>query len=177
MKSRSFERKDAAPDSRSGIGEIARRVLRLVVESDQPPVGHFLVTPCGGVGEEGMKQAVRHVMPRAHTAITPDYGHTGKGEIAHGIEHLMADEFVPVAQALAIENAALVHDDRVLERTAAREADLPQGFHIAQRTERARIRIIADKSIARESLDPVLFANGGIVEVDIVFDLEMLGGQ
>src|SRR5512143_377429 len=73
-------------------------------------------------------------------------------KVADGVEHLVFDELVVVAQSVLVEHAELVHDDGVVERAAERETLVAQVFDLMHEAERARARD--------------LFRIGGIGEVD-----------
>ena len=52
----------------------------------------------------------------------------------------MAHELVVVAQAVRVQDAVLVHHDRVFQRAAARQAHAAQAFHVLHEAEGARTR-------------------------------------
>ena len=74
----------------------------------------------------------------------------GKRQVAHGIEHLVADELVLVAQAFHVDDAAVVADHhRIFERRAERIAGGPQAFDILHETEGAGAGNFAAENFAR----------------------------
>src|SRR5207249_1709554 len=64
------------------------------------------------------------------------HGTARKVEIANGIEDLVSHELILETQAFRVEDAALVDDNRVLKRSAARQTHRPQRFDLMQEAER-----------------------------------------
>jgi hypothetical protein len=77
-------------------------------------------------------------MSTAIRAESSDYRGPGEREIANGVEHFMADEFIFESQTLAIEDAIIRKDDGVLERSAESQPLPPQAFGVARETKGAR---------------------------------------
>ena len=57
-------------------------------------------------------------MPRTDAVKTADDGGAGQIEIAHGVQDLVADEFVLEAQAALVEDLVAADHDRVVQGPA-----------------------------------------------------------
>ena len=55
----------------------------------------------------------------------------GQSEIAHRVEHLVPNEFLRMTQAFRVHDLIVAEGDRVVERSAKRQAGLPELFDIA----------------------------------------------
>jgi hypothetical protein len=55
---------------------------------------------------------------------------TSKGEVANGIERLVAHELIRIAEAFAIDDAVVADGDGILERGAEGKARGPQALHV-----------------------------------------------
>ena len=88
-------------------------------------------TPGRGVGEQRLQRGMVQRVTAATRAEGAADRRAGEREIAHRVQHLVADEFVAEAQALGIENAVGRDGDGIFERGAEREARPPQPLDIA----------------------------------------------
>ena len=106
-------------------------------------------------------------MAAAARAELPEDRRARKRQIANGVEHLVAHEFVAEAQALRIDDAGVRNGDRILERCAQRESRLPQPLDVGEEAESARARQFAAEGRRIEPQRLALMADGGVVEVDL----------
>src|SRR5689334_13126824 len=100
---------------------------------------------------------------------------TGEIEVADGIQRLVADELVVVAQAFLVEDAVAIDHDRVVEAAAAGQTRFTQRGDVRQQAEGAGT---ADLGLERLPVDPErtgLTADRGGAEVDVEIDLQALG--
>ncbi len=124
----------------------------------------------------GQQLAHEPLMQRVPAALHLDVGleaHAQQGQVAEQVEHLVAHELVRPAQPLAVEHAALVQHDGVVEAAAPPEPGAPQRLDLVQEAERTRAAHLALEDAAgdHQSLDGLL-ADGGMRVVDAVGDLE-----
>src|SRR5690606_5145890 len=89
-------------------------------------------------------------------------------------EHFMADELVAEAQAVLVDDAVLVHDDRVLEAAAERALALARGFQVTQEAEGSRAADLFQerrrRKVHRHGL--TMLAQRRVVEVDLDVETE-----
>ena len=125
----------------------------------------------------------RRVQQRAHEAgvqrVARLVGHkaatnrrAGQREIANRVEQLVADEFVVEAKPFRVHNAAGVHNERVVHRSAAAEAGGAHGFDVGQEAERARVGDVVQEGFRRQLHAAALHADGGIGEADGDVEIE-----
>jgi hypothetical protein len=84
-------------------------------------------------------------------------GMAGEVEVADGVEDLVLDELVGVAQAIAVEHPVFVHHDGVFQAAAQGQALVAQGFDILHETEGAgagdflQVGLVGEIDRAREA--------------------------
>ena len=95
-------------------------------------------------------------------------------EVADRVQHLVLDELVVVAQALAVQHAEVVEHDRVLQAAAEPEPGGAHRLDVLHEAERARARDFLDVRVLGEVDDdlPVLRAEHRMREVDREVELE-----
>jgi len=69
---------------------------------------------------------------RAKRAVGREQGLAHKVQISHGVENLVLDEFVVVAQATRIENLVVIHHDGIVQAAAQRQTTRAHCFHVAR---------------------------------------------
>src|SRR3954452_12367702 len=77
-------------------------------------------------------------MARADAAEMSDDRAAGEIKIAKGVEQLVADELVSIAQPAIVPHAAAADHHHLVQPTAARRAGGMRARHIAQETKGAR---------------------------------------
>src|SRR5205823_7963373 len=105
-----------------------------------------------------------------------DDGAADQGEVADEVEHLVADELVAEAQR-SVHHAALVEDDAVLDRAAARQAGRAQLVDVLEEAVRARRRDLLEEAVVLVVKVERLPPDAGVLEVDLVLDDEAVGGN
>ena len=60
-------------------------------------------------------------------------------KVANGVQGFVTDELILVAQAIVIQDAVAVDDDRIVQSAAAGQAGFAQGGDIGQKTEGASL--------------------------------------
>jgi hypothetical protein len=107
-------------------------------------------------------------------AVLADQRMAEQVEIADRVEHLVADELVVEAQALAVEDLGLVEDDRRLQAAAQAQARRPHRLDVLHEAERAGARDLAHVRMLGEVDDDVaiLRAEHRMREVDAEVELE-----
>ena len=73
----------------------------------------------------------------------PMHGMTHQCQVTYDIKHLMAYEFVVIAQV--VERTRISHNDRICKRTTQRKTPLAERLDIFQHTERAGRRDFVDE--------------------------------
>src|SRR5262249_11839367 len=94
-------------------------------------------------------------VPRSVCDQMPDDRISREREIADRVQDLVADELVLEAERV-VQNPRLAEDDRVLERSAEREAVLPHHLDILEERERARRRDLLDERVLGDPQRPRL---------------------
>ena len=87
----------------------------------------------------------------------------------------MADELVFKPQGV-VEHARVPKHDRVVERSAQRQALLTQHLDFLQEPERASRRDLLDERLFRHANGSRLVSEERMIEADAVRDLEVIGG-
>ena len=95
-------------------------------------------------------------------------------EIADRIEDLVADEFVLESQRV-VENAGFAEDDSVFERSAERQAVLPQHLDVLEKREGARWRDLVHERLLGDPHRSRLVPEQRMVVADAVGHLEVIG--
>src|SRR5262249_53663450 len=96
----------------------------------------------------------------------------GQREVADGIEHLVAHEFVREARAFWIENAVVADHEGVLERGAERIARIPQCGHVAHEAEGARACDLAAENVGLDVDLHHLASDQSVIEFHLRLDAE-----
>ena len=65
----------------------------------------------------------------------PDQGVPEQVKIAHGIQHLMPNELVAIAQAVIIQHTVIIQNQRIAETAAQGQPILAQPLHIPHEAE------------------------------------------
>ena len=95
-----------------------------------------------------------------------------EGEIAHDVQDLVAHELVLEPQG--VQDARIADDDGVLERSAERQAALPQPLHFLQEAEGAGRGDVLGEALLGDPLGARLVLEQRMVEADGVADLEVI---
>ena len=109
-------------------------------------------------------------MAAAIGAVAAEDRHAGKGEIADGVEHLVADEFVGEAEAFRVDDAVFADNHGVIERGAEREAAGPELLDIGQEAEGAGTGDIAAEAFRADVGGEMLAADQRVFEIDLDLD-------
>src|ERR1051326_8036000 len=150
-----------------GLREASRRLRRRrAVERLLHLLGH-LEDPLDEAGVEGVSAAGCDDLA--------DDGASAEGKGADEIEHLVAHELVAVAKR-AVHDAAVVEDDRVFDRAAARQAGGAHLLDVFHEAERARRGDLLEEAVVVEVEVNGLASDHRMIEVDFVFDAEAIGG-
>ena len=79
-------------------------------------------------------------MARAERAVGGQQRLANEVQVAHGIQDLVLDELIVVAQAVAVEHLVVVHDDGVVQPTAQGQTVGAHHLHVAGKAKGARTR-------------------------------------
>src|SRR5678815_2846636 len=145
---------------------VRNRRLGRIVEAD--------LFPGLAVGEQLAQQFIVQLVPGFVAEERTNQAVTEQIQVADRVEDLVLDELVLVTQAVFVEHAVIVEDDRVVHRTAQREILFAQHFDVAHEAERARAADFLDERGRREVDLGAGSAPGEnrVVEVDRETDLE-----
>src|SRR5260221_5996519 len=91
--------------------------------------------PGAAIGLQGREHRVVQLVAAAHRAKGSEQRQTRQREIADNVENLVARTLVAVTQSLAVEQAAIVENPRILGRGAKRAARAPEPRDIAHASE------------------------------------------
>ena len=140
--------------------------IRIGRRFDEPP----------GVGSSRILRGERRVQ-RVAAAMrdeVADHRMADEREVADDVEDLVAHELVVEPQRV-IQHARFAENDRVVERSAEREAALPQHLDFLQEPERPRRSNLLDEALLVDLHRPRLVPEQRMVEADAVSDLQMFG--
>src|SRR5579863_6772328 len=99
-------------------------------------------------------------------AVGADDRRAGQGEIADGVERLVAHEFVDVAQAFGVEHRVAVESDGIFKRRTKRKAGLPKLLDVADEAEGAGAGNIFTEGRGIEVEGAALATNRRRLEID-----------
>src|SRR5258707_5029328 len=99
---------------------------------------------------------------------------TRERQIADGIEHLMAHEFVGEAQSLRVEHTILAHHQSIFERSAECVTRTPQFGNVAHETESTGARNLTAERVGLDVERKRLLADKRMIEIDLGFDTETM---
>jgi hypothetical protein len=85
--------------------------------------------------QERTQQAIIHGVARLVGDIRGEQWPPEQVEVADGIEHLVLDELVGIAQTITVQDPPFIHDDRVAQATPLGQAMRPQRFDILDEAE------------------------------------------
>src|SRR5829696_6996730 len=130
------------------------------------------------VGEQGLEHREVEAMAAAEGPVGAKQRRAGERQIADGVEHLVADELVRIAQAFRVDDPVVADRDRVLERGAEREAGLPKALDVAHEAEGAGPRDLAAVGLACHRQGAPLPADDVVAEIDLDVEPEgVVGAQ
>ena len=78
-------------------------------------LGGFHHPPGMTVGHQGGQHGVVQLVAAPHRAVEAEQRQSCQREIAYDVEHLVANAFIGVAQALGVEDAGLVDYDGIVQ--------------------------------------------------------------
>src|SRR5262245_42488510 len=105
----------------------------------------LLCSPGACIGHQRTQHRVVELMPAPHRVVSAEQGSTRERQVAHGVQYLVANEFVRETRTLRVENAVVADYEGIFERRAECVARVPQARHIAQEAEGARTRNVAER--------------------------------
>src|SRR5690606_2607849 len=115
----------------------------------------------------------RRIEPMSTTigAETTDEARAGQCQVAHGVERLVASEFIRIAQPANVDDPMVVADDeRVVQRRAQRIPRGPKSLHILHEAESARAGNVTAENLGVDVGSEILPPDGRAFEIDL--DLE-----
>ena len=124
------------------------------------------------IGHQRGQHRVIELVAAANGAVGGEQRLAGQGQIADGVENLVAHEFVGEAQAFRIEHAILGDHQRIGERGAERVAGAPQFGDVLHEAEGAGARDLAAEGLRLDVERERLAANERMVEFDFGLDPE-----
>ena len=92
---------------------------------------------------------------------------TGQGQIAHHIQHLVADEFIRMAQPAGVQDIWPIHHYGIGKAATQGEASLAQPFHILGQAKGARICQNGAKRVRGQAEGQGLMADSRIGVINI----------
>src|SRR5215468_208160 len=105
-------------------------------------------------------------MTRANAAESSDDRAAGEVEITEGVEQLMANELVGIAQAASVQNMIAADHDDVIERAATTESRCPQAIHFVEKAKSTRSTELRFERRCIEHYTHLLLANQRVGETD-----------
>ena len=141
-------------DARCGFFTTRRRISPLIVSAyaklSTPRGGHRRRAFLGfGSAKNLLDEArVQRVAGPVRGDLADDRT-ADQGEVADQVEDLVADELVAEAER-SVHDAAVVEDDAVLDRAAARQAGRAQLLDVVHEAERARRRDLLEEVVVME---------------------------
>ena len=118
------------------------------------------------IGDQRAQDRVIELVAAADRLVRTEQRRSGKRQIADGVERLVPDEFVGIAQPFRIEQAVIGDDQCVLQRSAERVTCAPQLRHVLHEPKRARARDFAAECRGVDVKRDRLLADQRMREVD-----------
>ena len=109
-------------------------------------------------------------VPGADRQDLSDDRHAQERHIADQVEDLVAHEFIPVPEAVLIEQPLIGQNERVVQRPTETQSGLPERFDLAEKPEGAGRSDVADKTVGRPIIGVGLASDQRMVIVDGVRD-------
>src|SRR5690625_4130280 len=102
-------------------------------------------------GEERAEQVVGQLMAAPMRFIAPDDRRAGKGQIADGVQHLVAHELVRAAEAIRVQHPPAIDDDRILQAATPPKAAGAKTLDLGEMAEGPAIAQLLGKGISRQA--------------------------
>src|SRR6185295_1812216 len=120
-----------------------------------------------GVGEEGAEQLIVEGVAGAAAFEAGEDGAAGEGQVADGVEDLVADIFVGEAEQTRVHQRVAIDHQRVLKIGAAAVTGGAKLLGFLEEAEGARGRDVALEAFGREDELEALAADGSGGEIDL----------
>src|SRR5947209_10320866 len=94
-------------------------------------------------------------------------------EVAEQVQDLVPDKLIFESKR-TIDDPLVIEDDAVLDRSAARQSRRAELLDVAEKSERARRGDLAQEIVVLEIEVHRLFADDGMIEIDLVLEDETI---
>src|SRR5215210_1620348 len=106
-------------------------------------------------------------MARAQPAEMPDDCSSRESEVPHCVDQLMPHEFIREAEAAGVQDAIAADDDRIIERSPARQTGRLQPGPIVEQAEGACRRELSVERVRIDAQRDILVLDKWIIEVNL----------